>query len=101
MENKALVFPHYSQFIDHRYHLHSLQPQVVLEKNFEYTYCVYDSDIATCYGVVDFMFLFLSQELIMDATKCLCFGRSLRTRGSCAWAIVLFIETWKYSFHLE
>ena len=51
VENKALVFSLYSQFIDHRYHIHSLQHQVVLEKNFEYTYCVYESDIATFYGV--------------------------------------------------
>ena len=101
VENKALVFSLYSQFIDHRYHLHSLQPQVVLEKNFEYTYCVYDLDITTCYVVGEFLFLFVSHVLIMYATKCLCCGRSLRTRGSRPRAIFLFIATWKYYFPLE
>ena len=93
MENKASIFSHYSQFIDHRYHLHSLQAQVVPDQNSEYTYCVYDSDIATGYGVGAFLFLFASQALIMAATRCLSCGRSLKPGGSCACAIVLFIGT--------
>ena len=94
MENKALVFSHYSHFIDHRYHLHSLQDQVVPEQNFEYTYCFFDLDIETSYGVGAFLFLFVSQALIMAATRCLCCGRSLRLGGSRAQAIFLFIATW-------
>ena len=66
---------------------------MVLDQNYEYTYCVYDSDIVTFYGVGGFLFLFVIQALIMDATKCLCCGRFHRTRGSSAWAIVLFIAT--------
>nr|ABK22190.1 unknown [Picea sitchensis]ACN40434.1 unknown [Picea sitchensis] len=68
--------------------------KVVPDPNSEYTYCVYDSDIATGYGVGAFLFLFVSQALIMGATRCLCCGRSLRPGGSRASAIVLFIATW-------
>uniref|UniRef100_A0A0C9S1G0 TSA: Wollemia nobilis Ref_Wollemi_Transcript_25454_1251 transcribed RNA sequence n=1 Tax=Wollemia nobilis TaxID=56998 RepID=A0A0C9S1G0_9CONI len=68
--------------------------QVVPDSNSEYTYCLYDSDIATGYGVGAFLFLLLSQLLIMGFTRCLCCGKSLRPGGSRAWAIVLFIATW-------
>ena len=78
VENKSLVFSLYSQFIDHRYHLHSLQAPMVLDQNYEYTYCVYESDIAIGYVVGEFLFLFVSQALITDATICLCYGISLR-----------------------
>lgn len=67
---------------------------VVPDSNSEYTYCVYDSDIATGYGVGAFLFLFLSQVLIMGVTRCLCCGKSLRPGGSRAWSIMLFIVTW-------
>nr|CAD1844367.1 unnamed protein product [Ananas comosus var. bracteatus] len=46
------------------------------EKN--YTYCVYDSDIATGYGAGALLFLLLSQIVVMGASKCFCCGRSLR-----------------------
>ncbi|KAL4191761.1 hypothetical protein AMTRI_Chr07g31440 [Amborella trichopoda] len=68
--------------------------QVLPDRDKEYTYCVYDSDIATGYGVGAFLFLFISQILVMAASKCFCFGRSLRPGGSRAWALVLFIACW-------
>ncbi|GLJ40921.1 hypothetical protein SUGI_0846540 [Cryptomeria japonica] len=68
--------------------------QVVPDNNSEYTYCQYDSDIATGFGVGSFLFLFLSQALLMAVTRCLCCGKSLRPGGSRAWSIVLFIATW-------
>ncbi|KAH9325358.1 hypothetical protein KI387_005536 [Taxus chinensis] len=68
--------------------------KVVPDSDSTYTYCVYDSDISTGYGVGAFLFLLLSQVLIMGVTRCLCCGRSLRPGGSRAWSIVLFIATW-------
>ncbi|XP_011625630.1 uncharacterized protein LOC18423122 isoform X2 [Amborella trichopoda] len=68
--------------------------QVLPDRDKEYTYCVYDSDIATGYGVGAFLFLFISQILVMAASKCFCCGRSLRPGGSRAWALVLFIACW-------
>ncbi|KAJ6841612.1 uncharacterized protein M6B38_305865 [Iris pallida] len=62
------------------------------EKN--YTYCVYDSDIATGYGVGAFLFLMVSQVLIMVASKCFCCGRSLQPAGSRALALLLFLCSW-------
>ncbi|XP_057797435.1 uncharacterized protein LOC131013386 isoform X1 [Salvia miltiorrhiza] len=57
-------------------------------------YCAYDSDIATGLGVGSFLFLMVSQLMIMGASKCLCCGRALRPGCSRVWAIVLFIFCW-------
>lgn len=62
------------------------------EKN--YTYYVYDSDIATRYGVGALLFLLLSQILAMAVNKCFCYGRSLHPGGSCACAFLLFLLYW-------
>ncbi|CAA7397660.1 unnamed protein product [Spirodela intermedia] len=58
--------------------------------NGNYTFCVYDSDVATGYGVGAFLFLFSSESLLMAVTKCMCFGRPLAPGGSRAWAIIYF-----------
>ncbi|KAF3789250.1 hypothetical protein EJ110_NYTH18938 [Nymphaea thermarum] len=68
--------------------------QVLPDAEKYYTYCVYDSDIATGYGAGAFVFLFLSQLLIMVVSKCFCCGRSLRPGGSRACAVLLFIACW-------
>eukprot|EP01018_Ginkgo_biloba_P027147 Gb_21515 [translate_table: standard] len=60
----------------------------------EVTYCVYNSDIATGYGVGAFLFLFSSQAVIMGVTKCLCCGGALTPGGSRAWAIIYFMSSW-------
>ncbi|XP_030481180.2 uncharacterized protein LOC115698142 [Cannabis sativa] len=65
-----------------------------LVKQADYTYCVYDKDIATGLGVGAFLFLLISQIIIMVVTRCLCCGKALRPSGSRAWAIVLFISSW-------
>ncbi|XP_073112640.1 uncharacterized protein [Elaeis guineensis] len=62
------------------------------EKN--YTYCVYDSDISTGYGVGALLFLLASQIIVMAVSKCFCCGRSLRPGGSRACALLLFITCW-------
>ncbi|OAY31321.1 uncharacterized protein LOC110631061 [Manihot esculenta] len=58
------------------------------------TYCVYDSDVATGYGVGAFLFLLSSESLLMGVTKCMCFGRSLAAGGNRAWSIVYFVLSW-------
>ncbi|GER56523.1 hypothetical protein STAS_34253 [Striga asiatica] len=59
-----------------------------------YTYCVYDSDIATGYGAGAFLFLMASQILIMVASRCFCCGNPLKPGGSRACAVLLFIMCW-------
>ncbi|CAH1450427.1 unnamed protein product [Lactuca virosa] len=54
------------------------------------TYCVYDSDIATGYGVGAFLFLLSGESLLMGVTKCMCFGSPLAPGGNRAWTIIYF-----------
>ncbi|KAL7609309.1 uncharacterized protein LOC111904543 [Lactuca sativa] len=54
------------------------------------TYCVYDSDVATGYGVGAFLFLLSGESLLMGVTKCMCFGRPLAPGGNRAWTIIYF-----------
>ncbi|XP_062096574.1 uncharacterized protein LOC133802307 [Humulus lupulus] len=65
-----------------------------LVKEVDYTYCVYDKDIATGLGVGAFLFLCVSQILIMVVSRCLCCGKALRPSSSRSWAIALFISSW-------
>ncbi|XP_047310252.1 uncharacterized protein LOC124913862 [Impatiens glandulifera] len=61
-----------------------------------YSYCVYDSDISTGYGI-GALFLFLtSQVVIMVASQCFCCGKALKPGGSRAWAVILFIICWVF-----
>ncbi|XP_019154189.1 PREDICTED: uncharacterized protein LOC109150658 [Ipomoea nil] len=66
-----------------------------------YNYCVYDSDIATGFGVGAFLFLMASQILIMVASRCFCCGRALSPGGSRACAVLLFIICWVTFFIAE
>ncbi len=68
--------------------------QVVTDSEDNYKHCVYDSDIATGFGVGALLFLLASQALIMMASRCFCCGKALNPGGSRAWAIVLFIACW-------
>ncbi|RYQ96846.1 hypothetical protein Ahy_B08g092741 [Arachis hypogaea] len=68
--------------------------RVVQDREVNYNYCVYDSDIATGYGVGAFLFLMVSQVLIMVASRCFCCGKALTPSGSRACAIILFIICW-------
>ncbi|KAK9114939.1 hypothetical protein Syun_021736 [Stephania yunnanensis] len=58
------------------------------------TYCVYNSDVATGYGVGSFLFLLSSESLLMGVTKCMCFGRPLAPGGSRAYSIIYFVSSW-------
>ncbi|THU74753.1 hypothetical protein C4D60_Mb04t36750 [Musa balbisiana] len=67
---------------------------VVTDSEKSYNYCVYDSDIATGYGVGAFLFLLLSQAILMAVSKCFCCGRSLGPGGPRACALLLFLFSW-------
>ncbi|KAI4357817.1 hypothetical protein L6164_001741 [Bauhinia variegata] len=58
------------------------------------TYCIYNSDVATGYGVGAFLFLLSSESLLMGVTRCMCFGRPLTPGGNRAWSIIYFISSW-------
>ncbi|KAJ7948622.1 Fiber protein Fb34 [Quillaja saponaria] len=75
--------------------------KVVQDKEINYNYCVYDSDISTGLGVGAFFFLMASQVLIMVASRCFCCGKALSPGGSRAWAVVLFITCWIFFFIAE
>lgn len=62
--------------------------------NANITYCVYDSDVATGYGVGSFLFLLSAQSVLMAVTKCMCFGIPLAPGGSRAWSIIYFAGSW-------
>ncbi|KAF3431868.1 hypothetical protein FNV43_RR26604 [Rhamnella rubrinervis] len=62
--------------------------------NTNQTYCVYNSDVATGYGVGGFLFLLSSESLLMGVTKCMCFGRPLAPGGNRAWSIIYFVSSW-------
>ncbi|RZC63710.1 hypothetical protein C5167_025471 [Papaver somniferum] len=58
------------------------------------SYCVYNSDVATGYGVGAFLFLLASESLLMGITKCMCFGRPLAPGSNRAWSIIYFACSW-------
>lgn len=65
------------------------------------TFCVYDSDVATGYGVGAFLFLLSSESLLMGVTKCMCFGRPLAPGSDRAWSIIYFISSWSVPLALK
>ncbi|XP_074561927.1 uncharacterized protein LOC141818306 [Curcuma longa] len=60
----------------------------------QYNYCVYDSDIATGFGVGALLFLLLSQAILMAVSKCFCCGRGISPSGSRACALLFFLLSW-------
>ncbi|CAM0910582.1 unnamed protein product [Alopecurus aequalis] len=66
----------------------------IVTDNTNSTFCVYDSDISTGYGVGAFLFLLSGQSLLMGVTKCMCFGQPLAPGGSRAWSIIYFASSW-------
>ncbi|KAF3332658.1 hypothetical protein FCM35_KLT02235 [Carex littledalei] len=68
--------------------------KVVPDEYDERSYCVYDSDASTIYGVSAFFTLLVSQALISGVTRCLCFGRVLSTGGARTCAITSFVLSW-------
>ncbi|XP_019193009.1 PREDICTED: uncharacterized protein LOC109187291 [Ipomoea nil] len=75
--------------------------KIQMDEEQTYSYCVYDSDISTGFGVGAFLFLMASQVLIMVASRCFCFGKALSPGGSRACAVLLFIICWVTFFIAE
>ncbi|XP_037467446.1 uncharacterized protein LOC119339523 [Triticum dicoccoides] len=48
--------------------------KVVPDEYDERSYCLYDTDASTVYGVCAFFVLLLAQLLVSGVTRCLCFG---------------------------
>jgi hypothetical protein len=67
---------------------------VVSDSEKNYSYCRYDSDISTGYGVGALFLLLLSQVLVMVSSRCFCCGRVLKPGGSRACALILFLFCW-------
>ncbi|GMN38633.1 hypothetical protein TIFTF001_007867 [Ficus carica] len=68
--------------------------KVVADEYDEYTYCAYNSDASTVYGLAAFGLLLLSQTVLNGVTRCLCFGRGLVTGTSTTWTVFFFIVSW-------
>ncbi|KAG6626910.1 hypothetical protein I3843_15G077200 [Carya illinoinensis] len=69
--------------------------RVVEDPRTDSTYCLYDPDVATFYGVAAFLFLLSSQSLLMSVTRCMCFARTLpRTFGKRAWPTIYLVSSW-------
>lgn len=60
----------------------------------EKTYCAYDTDASTVYGLAAFGLLLIAQVLIHGVTKCLCFGRGMMGGSYTTRAVVFFILSW-------
>ncbi|XP_020097977.1 uncharacterized protein LOC109716812 [Ananas comosus] len=68
--------------------------RVVPDEYDDRTYCAYDSNASTAYGVAAFFVLLASQALLSGVTRCLCFGRGLAASGSRTCAIAAFVLSW-------
>ncbi|XAR52449.1 hypothetical protein NMG60_11020537 [Bertholletia excelsa] len=60
----------------------------------EKTYCVYDSDASTAYGLTAFGLLLISQTVVNGVTKCFCFGKGLLGGRSTTVAVFFFAFSW-------
>ncbi|KAK4260784.1 hypothetical protein QN277_003856 [Acacia crassicarpa] len=58
------------------------------------TFCVYDTDASTVYGLAAFALLLVSQVVVLGVTRCLCFGKGLVTGRSSTCATLFFIFSW-------
>ncbi|WOK93381.1 hypothetical protein Cni_G02078 [Canna indica] len=68
--------------------------KVVPDEYDERTYCSYDTDASTAYGLSAFALLLLTQAVISVATRCLCCGRGLTAGGSRTCAVASFFIFW-------
>lgn len=69
--------------------------KVLPDKYDERTYCVYDSDASTAYGLSAVGLLLISQTVVNGVTKCLCFGKGLVSGvSSTTCAVFFFIFSW-------
>ncbi|KAL3824100.1 hypothetical protein ACJIZ3_020129 [Penstemon smallii] len=60
----------------------------------ERTYCMYDTDASTVYGLSAFGLLLISQTLVNGVTRCLCFGKGMMGGSSTNCAVFFFTFSW-------
>ncbi|CAL5007178.1 unnamed protein product [Urochloa decumbens] len=65
--------------------------KVVPDEYDDRSYCLYDSDASTVYGASAFFVLLLQQTIVTAATRCLCLGPALSSRGC---AVAAFVLSW-------
>ncbi|KAG2582850.1 uncharacterized protein LOC120711960 [Panicum virgatum] len=65
--------------------------KVVPDEYDDRSYCLYDTDASTVYGVSALFVLLLQQAIVTAATRCLCFGPALSSRGC---AVAAFVLSW-------
>lgn len=75
-----------------------VKAKVVPDMYDEKSYCVYESDASTLYGLTAFGLLLISQALLNAVTRCLCFGKGLVSGRSTTWAVFFFIVSWSVCF---
>ncbi|KAJ6795939.1 uncharacterized protein M6B38_323605 [Iris pallida] len=70
--------------------------KVVPDEYDERTYCAYDSDASTAYGMAAFAVVLVSHTLVNGVTRCLCFGKGLTGggRGARCCAVSSFVVSW-------
>ncbi|KAH0450310.1 hypothetical protein IEQ34_021002 [Dendrobium chrysotoxum] len=72
--------------------------KVVSDEYDDRTFCVYDSDASTVYGMSAFAALLVSQVVMSYATNCLCFGSGLA--GGRVWSractVASFVVSWRW-----
>ncbi|GLJ20315.1 hypothetical protein SUGI_0368860 [Cryptomeria japonica] len=75
--------------------LNRSRARLVPDDYYEYVYCIYDTDIATIYGMGAFLLLGISHGLLMADTNFLWGVISSKNPGTPhAWTILLFIASW-------
>lgn len=56
--------------------------------------CEYTSDISTGLAAGSFLFLMVSQIIIMLATRCLCCGSGVKPGGAKTFGVLMFLLSW-------
>ena len=68
---------------------------MVPDKYDERSYCLYDSDASTAYGLSAFGLLLISQTVVNGVTKCFCCGKGLVAGSSVtAWTVFFYVFSW-------
>uniref|UniRef100_A0A7N0TC77 Fiber protein Fb34 n=1 Tax=Kalanchoe fedtschenkoi TaxID=63787 RepID=A0A7N0TC77_KALFE len=68
--------------------------KVVHDQYDEYSYCVYDTDASTVYGLCAFGLLLVSQTVVNGVTKCFCFGKGLMPGRFKTIAVFFYVFSW-------
>uniref|UniRef100_A0A2P2QRT7 Uncharacterized protein MANES_15G085200 n=1 Tax=Rhizophora mucronata TaxID=61149 RepID=A0A2P2QRT7_RHIMU len=75
--------------------------KVVMDSGFNYTYCVYSSNISTILGIGASTLLLVSQVLTLRTSQYFCFAKSKSSGGRGACATIVSIISWITFFGAE